>query len=225
VEIFCRSLIAVLYLGCISGPVFAAVELQIPEPDPADRALPIELDATWSELDRRNNRLIFRNLHITQGNLAISADEATADPADFENSTWIFTGNVEIRNAGLKAWCDKAEMSFSNNTLLRTTLRGKPARFVQPRPGGGSTEGRGDLLEYDLRARTIQMTSNALLSDGSNEITGSSIAYDLGREIVTASSSGSGQVRMKITPRPKSPPGAPDKSAPSPANPPAQQTD
>ena len=29
----------------------------------------------------------------------------------------------EIRNAGLQAWCDKAEMSFSNNALLRTTLR------------------------------------------------------------------------------------------------------
>ena len=96
-------------------------------------------------------------------------------------------------------------MSFSNNTLLRTTLRGKPARFTQPRPGGGSTDGHGDLLEYDLRARTIQMTGNALLSDGTNEITGSSIAYDLGREVVTASNSGSGQVRMKITPRPKPP--------------------
>lgn len=224
-EIFCRRLIAVLYLGCITGPVFAAVELQIPEPDPADRALPIELDATYSELDRRNNRLIFRNLNITQGSLTISADAATADPADFENSTWVFTGNVQIRNAGLKAWCDKAEMRFSDNTLLRTTLHGKPARFVQPRPDGGSTEGRGDLLEYNLKARTIQMTDNALLSDGTNEITGSSIAYDLGREIVSASSGGSGQVRMKITPRPKSPPGEPDKSAPSPPNLPAQKTD
>ena len=131
---------------------------------------------------------------------------------------------MQIRNAGLQAYCDKAEMSFSNNALLRTTLRGKPARFVQPRPGGSSTEGRGDLLEYDLRARTIQMTNNALLSDGTNEITASTIAYDLEREIVTASNNGSGQVRMKITPRPKAA-GQQDKSTPPPANPPAQKTD
>lgn len=214
-EIFCRSLIALLCFSSISVTALVAGTPQIPEADRAERALPIELDAAYSELDRRNNRLVFRNLHITQGSLAISADEATADPADFENSTWIFTGNVEIRNAGLTAWCDKAEMSFSNNTLLRTILRGKPARFAQPRPGGGSTEGRGDLLEYDLGARTIQMTDNALLSDGTNEITGTTIAYDLGREVVTASNNGSGQVRMKITPRPKPPL----------ANPPAPKAD
>ncbi|MEZ5562323.1 MAG: lipopolysaccharide transport periplasmic protein LptA [Gammaproteobacteria bacterium] len=219
----CRSLLALLCLGCVSAAGFAADGLQLPESAQADRALPIELDAAWSELDRRNNRLVFRNLHITQGRLAISADEATADPADFENSTWVFTGNVQIENAGLKAWCDRAEMTFSNNTLLRTTLRGKPARFMQPRPGGGATEGRGELLEYDLAARTIQMTSNALLSDGSNEITGSNIAYDLGREVVTASNNGSGQVRMKFTPRNKPDP-QDQGTAPAP-NPPDQTTD
>ncbi len=225
VEIFCRSLIAILCLAGISGMAVGADKLQVPETDPADRALPIELDASYSELDRRNNRLVFRNLHITQGSLAISADEATADPADFENSIWIFSGNVRIENAGIQAFCEQAEMSFSNNALLRATLRGKPARFIQTRPGGSATEGRGDLLEYDLRARTIRMTANALLSDGSNEITGSSIAYDLGREIVTASNNGSGQVRMKITPRQKPPSGQTGKGAPSPANPPAPQTD
>lgn len=222
-DIFCHRLIAVLCLSCVSGMAFAAGGIQVPEADPADRALPIELDATYSELDRRNNRLVFRNLHITQGTLAISADEATADPADFENSTWIFTGNVQIRNAGLQAYCDKAEMSFSNNALQKTTLRGQPARFTQPRPGGGSTEGRGDLLEYDLAAQTIQMKNNALLSDGTNEITGSNIAYDLAREIVTASNNGSGQVRMKITPRPK--PSDPSGKSGPPASPPAPKTD
>lgn len=225
VEIFCRSLIAVLCLACISGTAVGADKLQVPEPDPADRALPIELDASYSELDRRNNRLVFRNLRITQGGLAISADEATADPADFENSIWVFSGNVRIENAGIQAFCEQAEMSFSNNALLRATLRGKPARFIQSRPASSSTEGRGDLLEYDLRARTIRMTSNALLSDGANEITGSSIAYDLGREIVTASNNGSGQVRMKITPRQKPPSGQPGKGTPSPVSPPAPQTD
>ena len=96
VEISCRRLLALLCLGCVSAAAFAADAMRLPESSPAERALPIELDATWSELDRRNNRLVFRNLHITQGSLAISADEATADPADFENSTWVFTGNHRL---------------------------------------------------------------------------------------------------------------------------------
>jgi lipopolysaccharide transport protein LptA len=212
-------------MGCVSTLGFAADSPVLPASSPAERALPIELDATWSELDRRSNRLVFRNLHITQGSLAISADEATADPADFEDSTWVFTGNVQIENAGLQAWCDKAEMTFSSNTLLKTTLHGQPARFVQPRAGGSPTEGRGDLLEYDLGARAIQMTGNALLSDGSNEITGSNIAYDLGREIVTASNNGTGQVRMKFTPRKKPDPDSPDPGTQTSPIPPAPKTD
>ncbi len=225
VEISCRSLLALLCLGCVSAVGFAADTLKLPESSPAERALPIELDATWSELDRRNNRLVFRNLNITQGSLSISADEATADPADFEDSTWVFTGNVQIENAGLKAWCDSAEMTFSNNALQKTTLRGKPARFVQPRTGGNATEGRGDRLEYDLGARVIQMTGNALLSDGSNEITGSNITYDLGREVVTASNNGTGQVRMKFTPRKKPDQGQQDPGTQPSPTPPAQKTD
>ena len=54
-----------------------------PQLAPANPALPIDLDAAFSELDRRNNRLIFRQLNIRQGALAIKADEATADPGGF----------------------------------------------------------------------------------------------------------------------------------------------
>ena len=91
----------------------ALPELTRPVPPvltPADPTLPIELDAAFSELDRRNNRLIFRQLNITQGSLTIQADEATADPADFENSVWIFLGNVHISNAGTQASRNAAVM-------------------------------------------------------------------------------------------------------------------
>ena len=108
---------------------------------PADPALPIDLDAAFSEFDRRNNRLIFRQLNITQGGLAIKADEATADPADFENSVWVFTGNVSIDNAGTKASCDRAELTFRDNQLRKAVLTGKPARFSQAGTGGNPADG------------------------------------------------------------------------------------
>jgi lipopolysaccharide export system protein LptA len=159
---------------------------------------------------------MFRQLNITQGALAITADEASADPADFENSVWVFTGNVTIENAGTRTSCDRAELTFRANRLRKAVLTGKPARFTQPGTGGAAaTEGRGRVLEYDLDAATIQMVNDAYLSDGKSEISGSRIAYDLRREVVTAGGQGDatgsgpagqqgGQVRMRITPQKKS---------------------
>ena len=56
------------------------------------------------------------------------------------------------------------------------------------------------MLEYDLDAATIQLTTDAFLSDGKSEISGNRIAYDLQREVVTAGGNDGGQVRMRITP-------------------------
>lgn len=185
----------------------------LPQLAPADPTLPIDLDAAFSELDRRNNRLIFRQLSIRQGALAIKADEATADPADFENSVWVFTGNVSIANAGTNASGDRAELRFRDNQLRKATLTGKPARFSQAgTPGTPGTEGRGELLVYDLDAATIQMSTDAFLSDGKNQISGTRIAYDLRRQVVTAGGADGGQVRMRITPQNK--PGTPQPAVP-----------
>ncbi len=171
---------------------------------PADPALPIDLDAAFSEFDRRNDRLVFRQLNIRQGALSIKADEATADPADFDNSTWVFTGNVVIVNGATRTNCSRAELSFRDNRLRKAVLTGKPAEFSQAGTGGRApTKGRGELLEYDLEAATIRMTTNAFLSDGRNEISGNSISYDLAREVVRAGGQEGGQVRMRITPEAK----------------------
>ena len=173
----------------------------VPRIAPVNPDLPIDLDAAFSELDRRNNRLVFRELTIRQGALLIKADEATADPADFDNSLWVFSGNVHIDNGGLKSTSDRAELRFRDNRLRKATLTGTPARFSQPGARGEApTEGGGEVLEYDIDASTIQMLTNAFLNDGRNELAGSRIAYDLRREVVTAGGAEGGQVRMRITP-------------------------
>ena len=73
-------------------------------------------------------------------------------------------------------------------------------------PGTGGTpptEGSSQRLEYDLVAATIQLTDDAYLSDGKNQISGNQIAYDLTRQVVTAGATQGGQVRMRITPQQK----------------------
>lgn len=217
-----RPALALLALALLPGLARSVEAPQVPVLAPADRSLPIDLSADFSEFDRRNDRLLFRGLRIVQGTLAISADEATANPADFEDSTWTFTGNVVITNGNTRATCARAEMSFRQNQLRQATLTGQPARFTQERPGGGQpTEGRAGTLDYDLAAGTIRMTNDAFLSDGTNEIAGARIAYDLRREVVSAGEPGQGPVRMKIIPRSGGgvagqPPPSPPTPAPAP---------
>lgn len=175
--------------------------LAVPALQPADPALPIDLDAAFSELDRRNNRLIFRQLNIRQGGLAIQADEAVADPADFEDSRWVFTGHVSITNGATSASGDRAELTFRDNRLREAVLTGAPARFSQAATAEGRpTEGRGGVVAYDLEGATLEIAGDAWLSDGRSEISGSRIAYDLRREVVTAGGGSAGAVRMRITP-------------------------
>lgn len=188
-----------------------------PLPSLGNKALPIDLDASYSEFDRRNNRLVFRQLTITQGTLAIKADEATANPADFEHSVWVFTGNVQIQSDMTRATGSRAQLKFRDNRLLVAQLSGDPASFSQPATAGhAATEGHAQHLDYDLSAGTIELTTDAFLSDGKNEIAGNRIAYDLKREVVTAGAENGGQVRMRFTPKgnPVIPEKAPGKTTP-----------
>jgi lipopolysaccharide export system protein LptA len=166
-----------------------------------DTSLPIELKASFSEFDRRANRLMFRGLEISQGTLFIKADQASADPADFVNSTWVFRGNVEFRNADTAATGDQAKLSFRDNGLLKAMLTGKPATFSQPRTGKQTpARGEASTVEYTLADSTVRLSGGALVSDGTNEVRGTAIAYDLQRQVVTANAGDDGRVRMTIQP-------------------------
>lgn len=182
-----------------------------------DATLPIDLDADYSEFDRRNNRLVFRGLRVRQGDLAISADAATADPADFVASRWVFTGNVVIRNAEAEVRCAAADLTFRDNVLREAVLRGTPAEFTQSRSGTRlPTEGRANQLDYDPVAGRIRLLGNARLADGRNEITGEQIDYDLRREVVSAGAGSGGPVRIRIVPGESPAPGTPAGQEPRP---------
>jgi lipopolysaccharide export system protein LptA len=190
-----------LWIGLL---LLAALPAAGQAPELAEQTrLPIDLNAGSSEFDRRNNRLVFRSLTITQGTLNIRADSAEATRLDFDNSRWMFQGNVVIDNQGARIWCDRAELTFAGHQLRRALLTGEPARFEQQRPPDQRTEGHAGAMEYDVDAGVIRLTSNARISDGANEVSGERISYDLRREYVIADAGDAGQVRMKIKPPPR----------------------
>jgi lipopolysaccharide export system protein LptA len=76
--------------------------------------------------------------------------------------------------------------------------------------------GRAESIEYDLVKRTVRLSDDAWLSDGSNEIRGQQLVYDLREQRVEAGSRAGRQDRVQITIRPGATPPSP---APAPAPP------
>jgi len=164
--------------------------------------LPITLDADSSDIDRRADRLVFKGVTISQGDLGIQADEAVASTLDFANSEWTFTGHVRIsmRNATLSS--DAARMKFAGYQLQSARIEGQPATFRQVETDNSVTEGRAQVLEYDAGQSTVRLSRNAWLSEGGNEISGNVLTYNMAEERVIAGSDveTGERVRILITP-------------------------
>ena len=200
-----KLLISGLLLLAIAA---SALSQQVPDVPDVDslKSLPINLDAESSEFDRKKNRLVFRGLRIRQGPLRIDADEATATRLDFDNTRWEFSGNVRIENAGTTAWADYADILFQEHRIRSAAMTGQPVRFEQITIAKDSdntvttTKGQANMLEYDVDGGIISMSQDAWLSDGSNEVSGDRISYDLIREVIIADADDNGQIRMKIVP-------------------------
>lgn len=149
--------------------------------------LPISLDARSSEFDRRNDRLVFKDVRIRQGELSISADLAEATRLDFENSLWNFTGDVRIEFDAGTIESESASLRFEGHQLRRAEIAGAPAQFAQKAQDDGvRATGQARRLEYDFDSGIVTLSQNARLSEGANDITGDWLQYDMRRERIVA---------------------------------------
>jgi lipopolysaccharide transport protein LptA len=163
----------------------------------------ISLDAQSSELDYKNNNLIFHKVRITQGNMSVAADQAQATGLDFENSRWVFRGNVRITLDQGQLSSDEAEITFSKKLLSKAIVNGNPAAFEQRIAKTGKlAQGRAELIDYDVAKGVVHLSKNAWLSDGQNEIRGESLKYNVVAQniVAEASEQGSQRVHIIITP-------------------------
>ncbi len=79
----------------------------------------ISLDAQSSELDYKNNNLVFRKVRISQGAMSVAADQAQATGLDFENSHWVFRGNVKIGMEQGQLTADEANVTFAKKLIAK----------------------------------------------------------------------------------------------------------
>jgi len=166
----------------------------------------ISVDAQSFELDYKTNSMIYRKVHIAQGNMSVAADLAQTTGSaglDFENSRWVFRGNVKITMDQGQLASDEAEITFAKKILSKAIVNGKPAVFEQRIAKTGKlAQGRADSIDYDVTKNVVHFSKNAWLSDGQNEIRGESLKYNVLAQNIVAEGSeqGSQRVHIIITP-------------------------
>ena len=172
----------------------------------------ISLDAQSSELDLRNNNVEFRKVRIAQGNMTVSADQGQAtrqaSGLDFDNSVWVFRGNVKITMGQGQLSADDAQINFIRKLLAKAVANGKPAEFEQRiEKTGKIAHGHADTIDYDASKGVVRLLKNAWLSDGQNEIRGESLKYNLLAQSIVAEAAeqNSQRVHIIITPPPAKP--------------------
>jgi lipopolysaccharide transport protein LptA len=163
----------------------------------------IVLDAAYSEMDLKSNNVIFHKARISQGNMSIAADQAQGSGLDFDNSHWVFRGNVKITMEQGTLASDEADVAFAKKLLAKAVVNGKPAVFEQKLAKLGKTaKGHADSIDYDVSKGIVHFSKNAWLSDGDREIQGESLKYNLLTQtiIAEASEQASQRVHIIITP-------------------------
>ncbi len=179
-----------LPLACLPSLVTAQDDAQ---------PLRISLDADSASFDRKTGRMVFRGLPITQGGLAMEADEARASGIDFDNSEWRFSGNVRFTIDSATIEAHTAEIRFEAHALLTAELRGDPAVFEDFSVTRDELlRGGANRLYYDHIDQTLQMSDGTWFNEGPNEIKGCDLLYDLAQERVTFGSSDCAE-RVQIT--------------------------
>lgn len=170
----------------------------------------IDLAADVLNSDTRNDvHVMSGNVRITQGELSIESQRATATGLQAENSRWTFERDVHLRSAAADLRSNSANAAFIGGRIATATVQGTPATFQQRGVSGDdSVRGRANVIEYDFGKGTVKMTENVWFTYGGNEFRGDIVVYDLNQERVVVNPGGKtpegGKGRVNITIRPGS---------------------
>lgn len=160
----------------------------------------ITLDAASSDFDRRNERLVFQEVRVQQGDLVISADVAESRDLDFSRGSWLFLGNVSIRGPMGHIESERATVSFADHRLTKATAEGSPARFSRTLPEADArlVTGTARRINYDLAEGELELAGQAALRDGIREVSGGRLVYRITEDRLIASTDDEGDERVRI---------------------------
>ena len=165
-----------------------------------DLRLPWDIDAESTSFDGKTSMIIFSGLRLSQGRIAIEANEGRATNTEGEDGSWRFTGNVviDIENGHIE--CDSADLVFVKYQLRKATVTGSPATFELKRPGSDEvTFAEAGKFSYDVDAGIIEFSEQAKINEGGNQISSNYLVYNITEQRINADASGSEDGRVRIT--------------------------
>lgn len=132
----------------------------------------------------------------------------TADRGEWvQGGPMRYTGNVALRSETLSLDGDALELKQLGDGRFEARISGKPAHLRQAGSAATATSkavapviAEANELFYDSQAGVVQLTGNAHLLRGGDEISSDTIRYDVNARRVQAEGGGNGQVRIIIQP-------------------------
>lgn len=131
-----------------------------------------------------------------------------ADRAEWERGgAMVYTGNVRMESGDLKLLGDRLELRQFEDGQFEARIDGGPATLDQT---GSDADGakppvsaKAKQLHYDSRNDIVEVTGDALLKRGTDEIRGQTIRYDVVQRRIQAAGGEGGQVQIVIQPPPR----------------------
>lgn len=165
-----------------------------------DLRIPFTISSEHSTIDARTGTFVYTGLQLTQGNISIEADEGRATIRDQQDGEWRFAGNVKIQVNNGHIECDVADLTFERSVLITAIVTGSPATFEMQRSGANDiTTAEAGRLLYDVRNGVIEFADQARITESGNEISSSTLVYNILNRRIEADSSGEGEDRVRIT--------------------------
>lgn len=129
--------------------------------------------------------------------------KVTARHAEFDErgKRMLYRGDVKLVSAGLELRGERLELTQSGQGLYRARITGAPARLVHAGDGESPPlSARAQEIVYDTRASTLALSGGAVLTRGTDELTGERIRYDAATRRIQANGIDGGQIRLVIQP-------------------------
>ena len=143
--------------------------------------------------------LYYEDILLKKNDLNINSDAASIKDLNSETAVFMFLGNVEIITEIVKIKCDKALLEFKENKLKNAKFIGKLSSFQQfDDVNEIIAAGTAEVFEYENTSNILRMLTNASVNNGSNEVSGNLITYNLVKRNIIADSENGSPVKLII---------------------------
>ena len=143
--------------------------------------------------------LYFEDVSLKKNDLNINSDGASIKDLNSETTVFTFLGNVEIISEIMIIKCDKAILEFKENELKNARFIGEISSFQQfDNERELIASGTAEVFEYDHITNILRMETNAWVNNGSNEVSGNLITYNLVKRSIIADSENGSPVKLII---------------------------